>query len=183
MSDSFNEKISQFIDDEMSVEEGEFFVRRLQSDEDARRRYLRYQLIGAAVRGDYRDLDAAEFDGRGDQTLESHARPTETSGWVPLAGGVGIVAALVFVAVFGLGGIQRGQQAPADTGSRVASIGAPDVQSFVGTPAQVTGIQYRMLHANFTSGLNRTIMRSSVIVGQDADPNAAIDAGLVTNAE
>ena len=44
MSDQFKEQISQFIDDEMSVEEGEFFVRRLQRDDEAR------QMATAAMR-------------------------------------------------------------------------------------------------------------------------------------
>lgn len=59
MSEHIDEQISEFIDDELSVDQCEFFVRRLQRDREARARYLRYQLIGAAVRGEHLAINAA----------------------------------------------------------------------------------------------------------------------------
>lgn len=169
MNEHFNEKISEFIDDEMSDEEGEFFVRRLQSDESARRRYLRYQLIGAAVRGEYRYPGATELGSRLERALGDDVPQTRRPAWVKLASGAGIAASIALVTFFGLSTVMSGPE-PAGRNA----IGSSS-QSFVGVPTQVTGIQYLMHHADYTSGLNRTIMRSSVIAGREAEPT--VDSG------
>jgi negative regulator of sigma E activity len=164
VNEHFNKKISEFIDDEMSAEEGEFFVRRLQSDESARRRYLRYQLIGAAVRGEYRYPGATELGPRLEQALGDDVPDAHRPAWVNLASGTGIAASIVLVAVFGLSTVMSGAGSADRNGIESSS------QPFMGVPTQDTGIQYLMHHADYTSGLNRTIMRSSVIAGREADP-------------
>jgi sigma-E factor negative regulatory protein RseA len=184
MTDQINEQISRFIDDEMSVEESEFFLRRLERDDDARAQYKRYQLIGAAVRGEYLHSDAAEIGRRLGRTLDDHQisprrRPT---GWIRFASGAGIAASVALVAVLGLKTINPG---PQSTDAEFAAIGdsafagqpsyvvpasTPDPQQFIRVPAQVTGIQFLMHHAGYTSGVSRTIMQSSMIAARESDP-------------
>jgi len=52
MTETADLQISAFVDDELSRDECEFFVRRLSLDAAARRRLLRYHTIGAALRGE-----------------------------------------------------------------------------------------------------------------------------------
>lgn len=188
----FNEQISQFIDDEMSVEESEFFVRRLQRNDAARHQYLRYQLIGAAVRGEYRYPGAAELGRRLEHALDADRAPMRpASRWTRIAGGAGIAAGVALVAVFGLRTVNLGPESSfAGSGAIAAATGldlpsyvvpetSGDAQPLVRVPSQVTGIQYLIHHARYTSGVNRTIMRSSVIAGQESDPTEDSDEDAV----
>lgn len=194
MSDQFNEQISEFIDDEMSAEESEFFVRRLQRDAGARRQFLRYQLIGAAMRGEHFHPRAGELGIRLEQAIERDESSARRSKPVTrLAAGAGIAASVALVAVFGLryaylgpSSLGAGSSATSagllDAPSYVVPSGAAEPQPLVRVGAEVTGIQYLIHHARYTSGLSRTIMQSSVLAGQDADPatDAAADPAADT---
>ena len=52
MTESIQDQVSAFIDDELSAEECAFFVRRLERDPEARRQLIRYTTMGAVLRGE-----------------------------------------------------------------------------------------------------------------------------------
>lgn len=183
MSEPINEQISQFIDDEMSPEQSEFFLRRLQRDEGARSQYMRYQLIGAAVRGEYSLANASDLGRRLEQALDNESAPERPAAkWSRLVSGAGIAASVAVVAVFGLRAVNLTPDYPAagsvagDTSSQlelpsyVVPTNSTDSQQFVRVPGEVTGIQFLMHHAGYTSGVSRTIMQSSMIAAQETDP-------------
>jgi len=181
MSENFNEQISRFIDDEMSAEESEFFVRRLQRDDQARQQYLRYQLIGAAARGEYLHPGASDLGRRLEQALDVQEVPNRSrqSSWTRIAGGAGIAASVALVAVFGLRLVSLGPDAADSAAEFAAGLeqpsyvvpdSAPESQEFVRVPAQLTGMQFLIHHARYTSGVSRTIMQSSMIAAQETDP-------------
>jgi sigma-E factor negative regulatory protein RseA len=183
MSDSINEQISQFIDDEMSAEQSEFFLRRLQRDGEARSQYMRYQLIGAAVRGEYSNANASDLGRRLEQALDDETAPRRAATkWSGLFSGAGIAASVALVAIFGLRALNLAPQDPlAGTAvdgasselslpSYVVPTNTTDTQQFVRVPGEVTGIQFLMHHAGYTSGVSRTIMQSSMIAAQEVDP-------------
>jgi negative regulator of sigma E activity len=190
MSDRFNEQISEFIDDEMSVEESEFFVRRLQRDAEARRQYLRFQLIGAAMRGEHFHPGATELGLRLEEAIDRDESAARSKFAARLAAGVGIAASVAVVAVFGLHFANLGSETLAadvsgatsdlsDAPSYVVPSGAAEIQPLVRVGGEVTGIQYLIHHARYSSGLSRTIMQSSVVAGQEADPTEDSEAALV----
>ncbi len=178
MTEQFNEQISQFIDDEMSSEESDFFVRRLQNDAEARRQYLRYQLISAAARGENSHPVAADLGRRLEHDESAPRRPTAR--WRRLGTGAGIAASIALVAVFGLRFVNLGPDslraaagdasAQPDPSSDVVSPSTLESQQLVRASAGVTGIQYLIHHARYSSGVSRTIMQSSVIAAQESDP-------------
>ena len=173
MSEQFNEQISEFIDDEMSVEECEFFLRRLQKDESARQRFERYQMIGTVVRGEH-------VSGL---SRSAQAVRADTSVW-RYAAGFGIAASVALVSVLGLKGLSgdaalsgdtTGIELTADSAappSYVVPDSSVEAQQLVRVPADVRGIQYLFHHTGVTSGLNRTIMHSSVVAGPQDEVTA-----------
>ncbi len=182
MSDRFKEQISEFIDDEMSVEQGEFFVRRLGRDQEARLQYLRYQLIGAAIRGEYRFPGDVGFPGSLCKAIDEAggAGASPGPGTRRLVAGVGIAAciaiAVTVVLTFSPAGPGRRTvvagpaavaAAPAEAGM-LASPGGSESRSLAAMPGNVTGIQYLINHVQYTSGMNRTIVHSNFVAGQDA---------------
>lgn len=189
MSDQFNEQISEFIDDEMSVEQSEFFVRRLQRDAESRRRYLRYQLIGAAMRGEHFHPRASELGMRLGQALDRDESVARSRSAAVLAAGVGIAASVAVVAVFGFRFANVGADALpvdpaaasnlADASSYAAPSGVGEIQPLVRVGGEVTGIQYLIHHARYSSGLSRTIMQSSVVAGQESDPRESTGEEIV----
>ncbi|MDX1561870.1 MAG: RseA family anti-sigma factor [Gammaproteobacteria bacterium] len=185
MSEQFKEQISEFIDDELSAEECDFFVRRLQRDPDGRSQYLRYQLIGAAVRGEHLLPGGMDLRERLQNELLAAEAPPRVSlqSWGRYAAGAGIAASVALVAVFGL----RFMQGPdglsddlvADTGltdlpSYVVPENSGDPRQLVSVPVQLTGLQYLMHHGAYASGLSRTVLHSNVVAGQES--NEAADA-------
>jgi hypothetical protein len=183
MSEHFDEQLSEFIDDEMSAEECEFFVRRLQRDEAARGRYLRYQLIGAAVRGEHVQHNASGLRDRLAAALADDgalaSSPVRAIAGNRLVVGASIAAGFALFAAIGWGiaaldGLPGNggelASARAEARSMVDMPAQPrDGETFAARPAQVTGIQYLVHHAGYSSGLNRTIMQSGLITaGEDA---------------
>jgi len=181
MTEQFNEQISQFIDDEMSPEESDFFVRRLQNDAAARRQYLRYQLIGAAVRGENSQPATADLGRRFEQELEQAQTARSRPGkWPQLATGVGIAASVALVAVFALQFVNvdsdsilpssNDASGQIDLRSSLVPPSTGDAPQLVRVSAEATGIQYLIHHARYSSGVSRAMMQSSVIAAQQTDP-------------
>jgi anti-sigma factor RsiW len=159
MSDTFNEQISQFIDDEMPVDESDFFVRRLERDETARQRFMRYHLIGAAVRGETVEPGSVELGRRLGQVLESDSGHAERSLLGRIAAGAGIAASIALVSLVG---VRLAGFAP-------DSAVAGETRELVEVSGDAIGIQYLMQHASFTSGANRKFLESSMLSAQDAE--------------
>lgn len=163
----------------------------LEWDEDARGRYLRYTLIGAAVRGEHVPRSDSELRGRLNAALA--ADPGETSASTRRRSGnrliiaAGLAAGLALFAVLGF---QVSGVRSLDIGERdfLAAESAPDrpirasfparsgAEAFAGAPAQVTGIQYLLHHTGYSSGLNRTIMQSSLVAAREDDADSASEA-------
>jgi anti-sigma factor RsiW len=179
MTEHFDEQISEFIDDEMSPEQCEFFVRRLQKDDAARARYMRYQLIGAAVRGEHIQRNSAELRRRLQAAL---ATDTSASTASRLAGaghqlvvGAGIAAGFVLFAAIGWGVGMLDRLPPVDSGAFAAEAGS---QSLAAKPAmQLDGGSFAgqmlMHHAGYSSGFNRPF---TTIVAPEDEPSAALSA-------
>lgn len=192
MSEHIDEQISEFIDDEMSAEECEFFVRRLARDDGARVRYLRYQLIGAAMRGEHLRANAAGLGQRIAAARDEFTAPVRAGGfgWFTAgraAIGAGIAASVALVAVLGLrltavdpaadgfaSGFADGLAA-SEAPSYVVPAASAETPPLVPLQAEVAGIQYLIHHTGYSSGLNRTIMRSSVVAGPESDASGVTD--------
>jgi negative regulator of sigma E activity len=186
MNDQFHEQTSLFVDDELTAEECEFFVRRLQRDPDSRGRLVRYQLIGAALRGELKTTDPdvlrrrlqAAMDGVG---ASQSARPRrERVGYARFfkpALGLAIAASVTVAALLMLrtSGMNGASEAPisgiasletsADgLGEQGASYVVPpgiDPRRLASPPVRLTN--YMMQHGEYASRLSRTSVHSNVV--------------------
>jgi negative regulator of sigma E activity len=154
MSEHIHEQTSEFVDDEMSVEECDFFVRRLQRDGDARKRFLRYQLIGAVLRGE-------------------QPHPRQESGEInravssPVLARAGIAASVVLAAMVGL----------VSGDSTILPQRLSENVQHIGAQSDFTGIQYLIHHMGTSTGLSRTLMHSSVFSALEFDTDDDEDEG------
>ena len=191
MSGKIEDQISAFTDDELSAEECEFLVRRLERDPESREKVLRYAAIGSAIRGDMLSPDPDILRNRLHQTLEGvslvPAARTEAPGWAvrmlrPLLG-AGIAAAAAVVGLLalynpaqvGLGDVAPtlGAQQITTPGSQAASYVVPQetpitlgvVEPIIQPPARLTN--YLVRHGQYAIGIGRTSIHSNVISGQD----------------
>jgi hypothetical protein len=177
MSKHIDEQISEFIDDEMSVDQCAFFVRRLQRDEAARSRFRRYQMIGVALRGEHLAFNAAQANCVSPAPAATPSAESGTTGSrnrVAVVTGIAASIALAAIFVANYAGLE-------DFGGELFGTGldsAGSVAGFAGSQSDVMGIQYVMQHTGFTSGLSRTNMHSSVIAGPlfEIDEESADDA-------
>lgn len=185
MSDHFDEQISEFIDDEMSPEQCEFFVRRLQRDEGARARYMRYQLIGAAVRGEHIQHNASELRRRLEAALAGDAADANAGKHAfasqQLVTGAGIAAGFLLFAAIGWGVAMLERMPPVDVDEFAAAV--TDSATFAAMPsAPLDGGafagQILVHHAGFSSGFHRTLMQSS-LVAPDEEASASPEADSV----
>lgn len=186
MTEHIKEQISVFIDDELSSEECEFFVRRLQRDVESRNQYIRYQVIGAAIRGEHvvpahADLRARVNDALGSKPLPVPAPVRRSRGlWRWVAGGAvaaGVAAAallsLRFGYVPGLPGSVRTagvdvELERVEPPSYVVPLQVPPRQ-IVAPAIQLTSLQYLMHHGRHASTLSRTVVHSNVVAGGQDD--------------
>jgi len=175
-------QISAFVDDELSHDECEFLVRRLSRDPDARRQLLRFETIGAAVRGELLAPDPDVLRRRIGAALEGvhlPARPEPIAQrslehWRRPAIGAGIAASVAVAALLAVSG------GPADRLAGQAGIAARDpipettfgegelLPSFVvatDTPAQssITLTDYIVQHNQFTPAIRRASINSTVV--------------------
>lgn len=186
MSEHFDEQISEFIDDEMSPEQCEFFVRRLERDDGARARYMRYQLIGAAVRGEHLQHNALELRQRLDAALArdtsvAPARKPFAAGH-RLVAGTGIAAGLALFAAIGWGVAMLDEPPPVVAGVSAAAV--TDASPTVAMPSlsldgSAFAGQILVTHAGYSSGFNRTPMLSSIISAPEDRADVALQAAAV----
>jgi negative regulator of sigma E activity len=200
MNDQFQEQTSLFVDDELSAEECEFFVRRLKRDPDARGQLVRYQLIGAALRGELKTSDPdllrrrlqAAMDGVAFGRTASARRPSRYTRFLKPAVGLAIAASVAVAALLTLHTSSRNAASDtrvADTASnevgdveRVADgasyVVPPETapRRVVTPPVRLTN--YMMQHGEYASRLHRTSVHSNVVTtGQPDLPADAEDAG------
>lgn len=181
MSEHFDEQISEFIDDEMSPEQCEFFVRRLERDEGARARYMRYQLIGAAVRGEHIQHNATELRQRLEAALarDASSAPAQKRTVVGhrLVAGAGIAAGFALFAAIGWG-VATLDRLPPVAMDDVATSVAPSTLDMPAQPLEGGNFADQILvtHAGYSAGFNRTPVFSSIIAvpknGAGAAPGA-----------
>jgi negative regulator of sigma E activity len=188
MSDQFQEQTSLFVDDELSAEECEFFVRRLQRDPDARGRLLRYQLIGATLRGELKTPDPellrrrlqAAMDGAGRaQAARAPQRLSSTRFLKPAIGLV--IAASVTVAALLMLRTSSIEVASEPSISGIALLDASgeaqdasyivppdtDPRRMASPPVRLTN--YMMQHGEYASRLSRTSVHSNVVTTGQPD--------------
>jgi sigma-E factor negative regulatory protein RseA len=206
MTDEIREQISVFIDDELSAEECEFFVRRLQRDPDSRSHYVRYQLIGAALReeiggslraGDLRRRVQFALNGvAAAAPRESEPEQPTLSPYVKPALGFGIAASVAIVALVGLrlsSGVPIADVAATTADSTLELLSKPSYvvpmqvpeAPFATPPIQLT--KYLIQHSGYASPLNRTTVHLNVVSGStefaDDARTGRTEAGSVRGAE
>jgi negative regulator of sigma E activity len=193
MNDQFQEQTSLFVDDELTAEECEFFVRRLQRDPDARGRLVRYQLIGAALRGELKTTDPellrrrlqAAMDGVGHS---QSARARQRAGYARFfkpALGIAIAASLTVAAflmwrtsatngsseasISAIASLEASASGPETQGASYVVPSGADPQRTTLPPVRLTN--YMMQHGEYASRLSRTSVHSNVVsIGQPDMP-------------
>ena len=193
MSEQIHDQVSAFIDDELSSEECAFLVRRLERDPEARNKFIRYSLVGSALRGELLQPDPRTLSQRVGQALDgapAPARPAPVAAapapqpkWINPAFGVGIAATVAIAAVFTVRTIndlgdepQAAAAGPlqAETvtvPSYVVPAEAPEANVFAPPPVRLTN--YLMHHGEYASRLSRTSVHSNVV--GTADLPAAVE--------
>jgi negative regulator of sigma E activity len=187
MSEQIQEQISALMDDELSIEECTFLVRRLERDPAARRKFASYATIGAALRGELLQPDPAILRRRLEQTLSGAAPPapapasSRRAGWARKlatpALGIGIAASVAAAGLLVLragsewGGAVTPVAEPLQAAAPVSeprsyvvpqSVAARDT---VQQPIRLTN--YLVHHGEYASGLSRTSVHSNVVAGQE----------------
>jgi anti-sigma factor RsiW len=194
MSEQIQEHVSAFTDDELSAEQCQFLVRRLERDKESRAKALRYAMIGAAMRGELLAPEPDVLRRRLHQELagitppapQSAARRNRMHRWLRPALGAGIAASVAAISLLALNGISR--VAPQADGLLIAGQGLSggeiqaDAPSYV-VPREVTGsfapadpavapsvllTNYLVQHGEYASGIGRTSIHSNVINTQGA---------------
>jgi anti-sigma factor RsiW len=193
MAEQIQDQISAFTDDELTPEECEFLVRRLERDPESRDKVLRYAAIGAALRGELLGPDPDVLRNRVRQILEGVSlaarTATDSPGWAtrmirPVLG-TGIaagVAALGLLALNNATQISPGGGAPVIVAQQ-ATVGEPISQALsyvvpqddgtaLGVAEQIVQPQilltnYLVRHGEYTIGIGRRSIHSNVVSGQD----------------
>jgi sigma-E factor negative regulatory protein RseA len=199
MTEQIKEQISVFIDDELSEQECQFFVRQMQRDPVARNLYMRYQVIGAAIRGEHINSQHGTLRSRLQSALDPAASNVSQSAstarrFVKGIVGVGIAASVATVSIFilrfdfqgtseGIGeGIGDGIAARTDQRLELVEppsyvVSLPSPQNKLVAPAvRLTGLQYLMHHSGHASGLSRTVVHSNVVAADDEDFVLTVEA-------
>ena len=197
MNDPFQEQTSLFVDDELSAEECEFFVRRLQRDPDARGRLLRYQMIGAALRGELKTHDPELLRRRLQAAMDgvacapaARARPRlRYARFLKPAVGLAIAASVTVAALLVLQTSRKSgaseAQAPAIAALETGVSGEADDASYVVPPEtdarrmvtpNVRLTNYMMQHGEYASRLSRTSVHSTVVTTGQPDLAADTEA-------
>lgn len=190
MTEQIHDQISAFIDDELSPEECEFFVRRLERDPETRRRVVRYLTVGTALRGELLPSGTSSLRRRIDLALgglpyQAPRRRRVGASVIRPALGFSIAAGVALVAVLSLRFMNGGADNAAMLGESLQASQSLDAPSyvvplqpapsqFVNAPVLLTN--YLMHHGEYASGLNRTLIRSSVVSTREADIAAEPEA-------
>jgi negative regulator of sigma E activity len=189
MNDQFQEQTSLFVDDELTAEECEFFVRRLQRDPDTRGRLVRYQLIGAVLRGELKTADpdvlrrrllagmdgiGGSQSGRARRERVGYARFFKPALGLAIAASV-TVAALLMLRTSGMDGageapvasLETGADRPAEQGASYVVPPGTDPRRMASPPVRLTN--YMMQHGEYASRLSRTSVHSNVVTTGQPD--------------
>lgn len=200
MADQIQDQISAFADDELTREECQFLVRRLERDPESREKVARFAVIGAALRGELLDPDPDVLRNRVRQILEGVSlaarTATDSRGWAtrmirPVLGAsiAAGVAALGLLALNYNSQVSSGGRAPI-MAAQQATVGEPNRQAPSYVVPQDAGIalagagqivqppiiltNYLVRHGNVAIGIGRRSIYSNVVSGQDtwrvADP-------------
>jgi sigma-E factor negative regulatory protein RseA len=188
MNDQFQEQTSLFVDDELTAEECEFFVRRLQRDPDARGRLGRYHLIGAALRGELKTTDPEVLRRRLQAAMDGvsrsqSARAPQRVGYarfIKPALGLAMAASVTVAALLmsRTSGTNGASEAPISATASLGASAEAEVQSASNVvppvldprlmalpPVRLTN--YMMQHGEYASRLSRTSVHSNVVtIGQ-----------------
>jgi anti-sigma factor RsiW len=193
MTGKIQDQISAFNDDELSPDECEFLVRRLERDPESREKVLRYAVIGAALRGELLGPDPDILRNRLRQALDGVSlvprRTIDSPGlaarMIRPALGAGIaasVAALGLLALNNLASIELRGGAPLVASQQIAAgdriTEAPSyvvpqesavilgvAEPLIQQPILLTN--YLVRHGEYAFGIGRTSIHSSVVSGQD----------------
>ena len=191
MTEQIQDQISAFADDELSAEECEFLVRRMERDPEFRQKALSYATIGAALRGEVLDPDPDVLRRRVQMELGVVPAPIRHGlGEVVVPGrfrrpvlGFGIAASVAVVALLVLG-ILNQPMTPSDSAGLLASdvsvvpvserasyvvpqevaTSASPVNQPLVVPIRMTN--YLMTHGEYVPGFGRTSIDTNVVGNQ-----------------
>jgi len=193
MTGIIQDQISAFNDDELSSDECEFLVRRLERDPESREKVLRYAVIGAALRGELLGPDPDVLRNRLRQALDGVSlvprREIDSPGLAarmlrPVlgAGIAASVAAVGLLALSDLASVEMGagelfvaaqqttigdqnRQAPSYVVPQDSAVSLGVAEPLIQHPIRLTN--YLVRHGEYALGIGRTSIHSSVISGQD----------------
>jgi len=191
MTEQIQDQVSAFADDELSAEECEFLVRRMERDPEFRQKALSYATIGAALRGEILDPDPDVLRRRVQMELGVVPAPIRHGlDEVVVPGrfrrpvlGFGIAAAVAVVALLVLGslnqpttpidpaGLRAGDVSVVPVSERASYVvpqevatSASPVNQPLAVPIQMTN--YLMTHREYVPGIGRTSIDTNVVGNQ-----------------
>lgn len=193
MTGKIQDQISAFNDDELSQDECEFLVRRLERDPESREKVLRYAVIGAALRGELLGPDPDVLRNRLRQALDGVSlvprrtidspgfaarmiRPALGAGIAASVAALGLLTLNNFASVELRGGaplVAAQQTAAGDRTTQAPSYVVPQdsavilgvAEPLIQQPILLTN--YLVRHGEYAFGIGRTSIHSSVVSGQD----------------
>jgi len=193
VTESIDIQVSAFLDDELSLDECMFLVRRLERDPESRRKALRYAAIRGAVRGELLNPDPDVLRRRIGAALEGVHLPPRAEPQVATWGqrlmrpaiGAGVAASVALVALLALNaGGDAGesaneaavaeQLAPAETEPGLPPSYIVPVRA--GNQPFIRLTNYLVQHNQFTPAIRRASMNASVVGeqhvwrGQEPEP-------------
>ena len=186
MTEQIQDQISAFADDELSVEECEFLVRRMERDPGFRQKALSYATIGAALRGEIFASDPNVLRHRVQKELGVVPVPVRHGlgqavvprGFARSALGFGIAATVAVVALLTLSNLNQnttqGEGLLASDVSVVpvaerADFGLPQEVSIDAQPvhqplaAPIRLNNYLVTHGEYVQGFGRTSIHTDVV--------------------
>lgn len=191
MTEDFQDQISAFADDELSAEECEFLVRRLERDPESRAKVLRYAAIGSALRGDllgpnpdvFRDRLRQSLDGVSVVPNTTYKPPSRSSRMLRPVLGAGIAASVAAVGLLVLSSLGPESADGPTLAAQLLPIDADNAQamSYV-VPQETDAVQrvaepviqqqirltnYLVRHGEYAFPIGRTSIDSNVVSGQD----------------
>lgn len=186
MTEQIQDQISAFADDELSAEECEFLVRRMERDPGFRQKALSYATIGAALRGEIFASDPNVLRRRVQKELGVVPVPVRHGlgqavvprGFARSALGFGIAATVAVVALLTLSNLnQNTTQGEGLLASDVSvvpvaeradfglpqevSIDAQPVHQPLAAPIRLTN--YLVTHGEYVQGFGRTSIHTDVV--------------------
>lgn len=189
MTEQIQDQISAFADDELSADECEFLVRRMERDPQFRQKALSYATIGAALRGEVLGPDPDILRRRVQEKLGVVSVPLRqgleeravvTRRFARPALGLGIAATVAVVALLTLDGLNQ-PGAPEDSAGLIAAdvsiVPAPTRASYVVPQEVSTNAQpvhqplsapirlthYLVTHGEYVQGVGRTSIHTDVV--------------------